>query len=633
MAGFELATGHWKLTHFTPTMCGIIGYIGDKPVVPVLVEGLRRLEYRGYDSAGVAVVNGSGVDVRRSPGKLGNLEQVIAREPLDGRYGLGHTRWATHGRPTEENAHPHRDCTGRIVVVHNGIIENYLELKRSLAAKGHRFVTETDTEIVAHLVEQEWSGDGLEAAVERAMRQLRGLFAIVLLSADDPDRIVAVRNGPPVVVGFGEGEWFVASDIPAILPHTRNVAFLDDREIAVVSREGVRFRTLDGTPVAKAPVRVTWDPVQAEKAGYKHFMLKEIHEQPTAVRETILGRVSQDSGRIFLDEAALDDAVVQRLDKIMLLACGTSWHAALVGKFLIEQLAGIPTEVDYGSEFRYRKPIVSDRTLAVVITQSGETADSLAALREAKGRGARSLAICNVVGSMATREAEGTLYTHAGPEIGVASTKAFTCQLVALQLLALYLGQVRGRLDESARRTHIDALLKLPAMLEAVLKASGAVAEIAARFYNRSDFLYLGRGMNYPIALEGALKLKEISYIHAEGYPAGEMKHGPIALIDERMPVVAIAPADHVYEKMLGNIQEAKARLGSVIAITTEGDDTIPGLLDSNIDAIVAVPAIAAELAPIAIAIPLQLLAYYIAIRRGCDVDQPRNLAKSVTVE
>ena len=614
-------------------MCGIIGYIGDQPVVPVLIEGLRRLEYRGYDSAGVAVVNDHHVDVRRSPGKLVNLEQAIAREPIAGQYGLGHTRWATHGRPTEENAHPHRDCSGRIVVVHNGIIENYLELKRALTAKGHTFVTETDTEIVAHLVEQEWQDDGLEGAVRRAMRQLKGLFAIVLISADDPETIVAVRNGPPVVVGFGDGEWFVASDIPAILPHTRSVAFLDDREVAIVSRAGVRFTTLDGEAVAKAPVRVTWDPVQAEKAGYKHFMLKEIHEQPTAVRETILGRVSQDSGRVFLDETALGDDVVHRLDKVLLLACGTSWHAALVGKFLIEQLAGLPTEVDYGSEFRYRKPIVNDRTLAVVITQSGETADTLAALREAKSRGARSLAICNVVGSMATREADGTLYTHAGPEIGVASTKAFTCQLVALHLLALYLGQVRGRLDEAARRARIDDLLKLPAALEAVLKTSGAVTEIAARFYNRSDFLYLGRGINYPIALEGALKLKEISYIHAEGYPAGEMKHGPIALIDEKMPVVAIAPADHVYEKMVSNIQEAKARLGSVIAITTEGDDTIPGILDRNVDAILAIPAISPELAPIAIAIPLQLLAYHIAVRRGCDVDQPRNLAKSVTVE
>jgi glutamine---fructose-6-phosphate transaminase (isomerizing) len=614
-------------------MCGIIGYIGDKPVVPVLIEGLRRLEYRGYDSAGVAVVNGHGIDVRRSAGKLSNLEQVIEKEPLSGLYGLGHTRWATHGRPTEENAHPHRDCTGKIVVVHNGIIENYLELKRELQSNGHTFVTETDTEVVAHLVEQEWKGDGLEHAVLRAMQRLRGLFAIVLLSSDDSEKLVAVRNGPPVVVGLGANEWFVASDIPAILQHTRDVAFLDDQEMAVVTREGVAFRNLAGEPLEKQTQRVTWDPVQAEKAGFKHFMLKEIYEQPTAVRETILGRVSEDSGRVFLDEIQLSDDALRGINKVLLIACGTSWHAGLVGKFLIEQLAGVPTEVDYGSEFRYRRPIVDDKTLTVVITQSGETADTLAALREAKSKGARSIAICNVVGSMATREAEGTLYTHAGPEIGVASTKAFTCQLVALHLLAQYLGHVRGTLTEEQRRKHVGDLMRLPFQLEHVLKTTKQVEEVAARFHNRSDFLYLGRGINYPIALEGALKLKEISYIHAEGYPAGEMKHGPIALIDERMPVVAIAPADHVYEKMLSNIQEAKARGGSVIAITTEGDDTIWRLLDSKTDAIISLPAMPPELAPVAIVIPLQLLAYDIAIRRGCDVDQPRNLAKSVTVE
>ena len=614
-------------------MCGIIGYIGPKPVVPVLIEGLRRLEYRGYDSAGLAVVNGHGIDVRRSAGKLQNLEQVLATDPLSGAYGLGHTRWATHGRPTEENAHPHRDCTGRIVVVHNGIIENYLELKRELQANGHRFVTETDTEVVAHLVEAESKNDGLENAVRRAMKRLRGLFAIVLLSSEDPEKIVAVRNGPPVVVGLGNQEWFVASDIPAILQHTRDVAFLDDREMVVVTRGGVTFTNLDGQPIEKRPQRITWDPVQAEKAGYKHFMLKEIFEQPTAVRETILGRVSQDTGLVFLDEIALTDADLRAIDKVQLLACGTSWHAGLVGKFLIEQLAGVPTEVDYGSEFRYRSPIVTDRTLTVVITQSGETADTLAALREAKAKGSRSLAICNVVGSMATREAEGTLYTHAGPEIGVASTKAFTCQLVALHLLAMYLGQVRGTLGEAQRRTLIKDLLALPQLLDEVLHSSKQVEEIAGRFYNRSDFLFLGRGINYPVALEGALKLKEISYIHAEGYPAGEMKHGPIALIDEQMPIVAIAPADHVYEKMLGNIQEAKARGGTVIALASAGDETLPTLLDRNTDPIISLPAMPPELAPIAIVIPLQLIAYHIAVRRGCDVDQPRNLAKSVTVE
>ena len=614
-------------------MCGIIGYIGPKPVVPVLIEGLRRLEYRGYDSAGVAVVNGRGIDVRRSAGKLVNLEHVIADEPISGLYGLGHTRWATHGRPTEENAHPHRDCTGRIVVVHNGIIENYLELKRDLQSRGHTFVTETDTEVVAHLVEAEWKGDGLEKAVLRAMTRLRGLFAIVLLSTDDPEKIVAVRNGPPVVVGFGDQEWFVASDIPAILQHTRDVSFLGDQEMAIVTRGGVAFCNLAGEPITKVSQRVTWDPVQAEKAGYKHFMLKEICEQPTAVRETILGRVSADTGLVFLDEMALTDDDFRAIEKVQLLACGTSWHAGLVGKFLIEQLAGVPTEVDYGSEFRYRSPIVSEKTLTVVITQSGETADTLAALREAKSRGARSLAICNVVGSMVTREADGTLYTHAGPEIGVASTKAFTCQLVALQLLAMYLGQVRGSLPENRRRQLIGELLKLPKLLETVLQTSTQIEEIAARFHSRTDFLFLGRGINYPIALEGALKLKEVSYIHAEGYPAGEMKHGPIALIDEQMPIVAIATADHVYEKMLSNIQEAKTRGATVIAIATEGDDTLWRQLDGNNDSIISLPAIPPELAPVAIVIPLQLIAYHIAVRRGCDVDQPRNLAKSVTVE
>jgi glucosamine--fructose-6-phosphate aminotransferase (isomerizing) len=614
-------------------MCGIIGYIGSKEVVPVLIEGLRRLEYRGYDSAGVAVVHDGAIDLRRSAGKLSKLEDVITLQPITGDYGVGHTRWATHGRPTEENAHPHRDCTGKIVVVHNGIIENYLDLKQELQGQGHKFVTETDTEIVAHLVEREMKDDGLENAVRRALLLMRGLFALVLISADDPDKIVTVRNGPPIVVGLGDKEFFVASDIPAILMHTRDVVFLGDEEMAIVTRTGVEFTDFFGRPVSKATQRVLWDPIMAEKAGYKHFMLKEIYEQPTAARETILGRVSQDSGKVFLEEMKISDAQFAAIDKVTILACGTSWHAALVGKYMIERLARVPVEVDYGSEYRYRGPIVAKNTLAVVITQSGETADTLAALREAKQGGACSLAVCNVVGSMATRETEGTIYTHAGPEIGVASTKAFTSQLVALYLLGLRLGQARGTMSPESSKPHIEALLQLPQLLEQTLKLAPDVEEIAARFHNRTDFLYLGRGINYPIALEGALKLKEISYIHAEGYPAGEMKHGPIALIDERMPVVAIAPLDEVFEKMIGNMQEVKARGGSVIALTTRGDQKLSAILDAGNDFILELPRAPELLTPIVMTLPLQLLAYDIAVRRGCDVDQPRNLAKSVTVE
>ena len=614
-------------------MCGIIGYVGGKAVVPVLVEGLRRLEYRGYDSAGIAVVRDGAVVVRRAAGKLSNLERTLAEDPLDGEYGIGHTRWATHGRPTEENAHPHRDCTGRIVVIHNGIIENYLELKRELAGEGHRFVTETDTEVVAHLVEREMRGDGLERAVRRALARLRGLFALVFISSDDPLKIVAVRNGPPLVVGLGDGEFFVASDVPAVLAHTRDVVYLDDREIAVVTPGGARFEDEAGQPIDKTPHRVTWDPVLAEKAGYKHFMLKEIFEQPWAVRETTLGRVSEETGRVFLEEVAISTAALRAVDRVVIVACGTSWHAALVGKFLIERFAGLPVEVDYGSEFRYRAPILGERTLAVAITQSGETADTLAALREARRRGAKTVAVCNVVGSLATRESDGTVYTHAGPEIGVASTKAFTSQLVALHLLAIYLGQERGALSPADARPHLATLAGLPILVEQALRADAAIEEVAARFYQRSDFLYLGRGINYPIALEGALKLKEISYIHAEGYPAGEMKHGPIALIDERMPVVALAPRDHVVEKMIGNIQEVKARGGTVIAVATEGDARVAAALDPDRDTIITIPDADPLVTPVVLAIPLQLLAYHVAVRRGCDVDQPRNLAKSVTVE
>ena len=614
-------------------MCGIIGYIGSKPVVPVLIEGLRRMEYRGYDSAGVAVVSPEGIALRRSAGKLANLEQAIRIDPVEGLYGVGHTRWATHGRPSEDKIHPHRDCTGHIGVLLDGNIVNYLELKKELQTQGHEFKTETDTEIVAHLVEREMRGDGLENAVRRALTYMRGMFAIVLVSVEDPEKIVAVRNGPPIVIGLGKDEFFVASDIPAILAHTRDVVFLGDEEMAVITRSGVKFTDYQGRAVSKTTQRVLWDPIAAEKGGHKHFMLKEIYEQPTAARDTVLGRVSLERGQIFLEDLNISEDTLRAVQKVSIIACGTSWHAALVGKYLIEALAQVPVEVDYGSEYRYRNPIVAANELAIVITQSSETADTLAALREAKRKGAHSIAICNVVGSMATREAEGTVYTHAGPEIGVASTKAFTSQLVALQLLALYLAQVRGTLTPAQIRNHIAELLQMPQTLEQTIKASAVMEKVAERFYNRSDFLYLGRGINYPIALEGALKLKEISYIHAEGYPAGEMKHGPIALIDEQMPVVAIAPNDHVFEKMIGNVQEAKARGGSVIALTTEGDPRMAAVLDPQNDVVVPLPQTTALLTPVVMTVPLQLLAYHIAVRRGCDVDQPRNLAKSVTVE
>src|SRR5574338_304616 len=576
----------------------------------------------GYDSAGVAVVRNGTIELRRSAGKLSRLEDALAEHPLDGDYGIGHTRWATHGRPTEENAHPHRDCTGKIVVVHNGIIENYLALKQQLQREGHKFVTETDTEIVAHLVEREMKEDGLENAVRRALLSLRGLFALVLISSDDPRKIVAVRNGPPIVVGLGEGEFFIASDIPAILQHTRDVVFMGDEEMAVITPTGVEFTDYSGRAVSKTSTRISWDPVMAEKAGYKHFMQKEIFEQPWAVKETVLGRVSTETGKVFLNEIQIPEERLRQIDRVVVLACGTSWHSGLVGKFLIENIARLPVEVDYGSEYRYRDPIATDKTLAIVITQSGETADTLAALREARKHGASSIAICNVVGSMATRDADGTVYTHAGPEIGVASTKAFTSQLVALHLLALYLAQVRGTMTPDEARPHLEALTQLPIHIEHALRCDALTEEIARRYYQRSDFLYLGRGVNYPIALEGALKLMEISYIHAEDYPAGEMKHGPIALLDENMPVVTIAPDDHVFEKMIGNIQEAKARGGSVIALTTAGNEAIKQLLDPQQDFLITVPGSHPLLTRVLMVVPLQLLSYHIAVRRGCDVDQ-----------
>jgi glucosamine--fructose-6-phosphate aminotransferase (isomerizing) len=618
-------------------VCGIVGYIGAKRVVPLILDGLKRLEYRGYDSAGIAVVGEDGhLNIRRAPGKLKNLEESIRITPLDGVYGIGHTRWATHGRPTEENAHPHRDCTGEIVVVHNGIIENYVELKHQLIKEGHKFLTETDTEIIAHLIEKYSKDASLEEAVLKTVKVMSGAYALVALSTRDPLKIVAARLGPPIVVGLGENEFFVASDIPAILQHTRNVFFLGDGEVAVLTPQGVRLMDFESHTITRPVQHVTWDPIMAEKGGFKHFMQKEIFEQPRAVRDTLLGRISQETGKVFLDQMDITEEEFRNFEEVKIIACGTSWHAALAGKFMIERLAHLPTEVDYGSEFRYRDPIIGKKTLAIAISQSGETADTLAAEREARQKGAKILAICNVVGSMLTREANGTIYTHAGPEIGVASTKAFTGQLTALMLTALYLAQVRGKLTPAAAKSLMQELTRVPHKIETILQRDAALEELARLFFRHTDFLYLGRGIHYPIALEGALKLKEISYIHAEGYPAGEMKHGPNALIDENLPVVIIATRDESdpasmtrYEKTISNLQEVKARDGIVIAVVTEGDRIAREIADHVIE----VPAVPELLAPILEIVPLQLLAYHIAVRRGCDVDQPRNLAKSVTVE
>jgi len=625
-------------------MCGIVGYVGKKRVVPVIIEGLRKLEYRGYDSAGIAVAgNGDGLQIRRAEGKLRNLEEVLRTKPLDGTYGIGHTRWATHGRPSEENAHPHRDCTGRIVVVHNGIVENYLSLKKKLAQEGHTFTTETDTEIIAHLVEKYLhpeKGNGtkipLEEAVRKTCRDLTGVFALSVISADDPNKIVAARFGPPSVIGLGNEEYFVASDVPAILYHTRDMFFLHDGDLAVITQQGVQLSDFEGRPVTRAVQHITWDPIMAEKGGFKHFMLKEIYEQPRSVRDTTLGRVSQDSGQIFLDEMEIAPAEFRSLEKMNITACGTSWHAGLAGKFMIERLARVPVEVDYASEWRYRDPIIGANTITMVISQSGETADTIAAQREAKARGSKTLAICNVVGSMITREAHGTIYTHAGPEIGVASTKAFTGQLTALYLFALHLGEVRGVLSPERAKELVRELTLLPGKLEQLLTRDEECEDLAKTYVRVQDFLFLGRGIHYPIALEGALKLKEISYIHAEGYPAGEMKHGPNALIDENLPVVVIATCDQKdansvtrYEKTMSNLKEVKARSGKVIALATEGDEEIIEAADH----VLYIPQAPDELSAILEIVPLQLLAYHIAVRRGCDVDQPRNLAKSVTVE
>src|SRR3989441_1971486 len=624
-------------------MCGIVGYVGNKRVVPVIIDGLKRLEYRGYDSAGIAVCgNGEGLQIRRAEGKLRNLEEVIRLKPLDGTYGIGHTRWATHGRPTEENAHPHRDCTGRVVVVHNGIIENYVLLKKQLIEEGHKFSTETDTEVIAHLVEKYFlkrsngSRPSLEEAVGKAVGQVTGVFALAVIAVDEPNKIVAARNGPPAVIGLGKDEYFVASDVPAILYHTRDLFFLADGDLAVITPEGVQLTDFNGQPVVRQVQHVTWDPIMAEKGGFKHFMLKEIYEQPRAVRDTTLGRISQETGHVFLDEMEITEAEFKAAKKVNIAACGTSWHAAQAGKFMLERMARVPVEVDYASEWRYRDPIIPSGTITLLISQSGETADTIAAQREAKAKGSKTLAICNVVGSMITREAAGTIYTHAGPEIGVASTKAFTAQLTALYLFALYLAQLRGTMSAEEAKAAVQELTRIPGKLEHLLTHEEDCEDLAKEYVRSQDFLFLGRGIHYPIALECALKLKEISYIHAEGYPAGEMKHGPNALIDENLPVVVLATRDEsdpksmtLYEKSVSNIKEVKARDGIVISVVCTGDH----LAREASDHLIEIPSAPELLSPILEIIPLQLLAYHIAVRRGCDVDQPRNLAKSVTVE
>ncbi len=611
-------------------MCGIIGYVGTRDVVPVLIGGLKKLEYRGYDSAGVAVVNGHGVDVVRAEGKLTNLESKLADQPLHGTFGMGHTRWATHGKPNENNAHPHRDCTGNVIVIHNGIIENFLALKQRLRANGHEFKSETDTEVVAHLIEENRkSGLSFVEAVKKSLKELEGHYALVMIAADEPGTIIAAKHGPPLVVGLGEGENIVASDVAPLLTYTRNIIYLEDGEYAIADDQKVELFTKDDQKVDRPPTRITWDAVMAEKEGYRHYMLKEIHEQPRAVRDTFTGRMFEESGEVFFNDLQFTAEEFAKFKRIHIVACGTSWHSGLVGKFILESAAKIPVEVDYGSEYRYRDPIVDSETLVIGVTQSGETADTIAAMQEAKAKGARLIAICNVIGAAATRLADGTIYTNAGPEIGVASTKAFTTQLTAFYLLSLYVRQLRGD-DRDDIRHAMHELSTIPHKIEHLLKTQEKrIQQLANKFHTAQDFLFLGRGLHYPIALEGALKLKEISYIHAEGYPAGEMKHGPIALIDENMPIVAIATHTPVYDKVASNLQEVKARDGKLIVICDEGDEDMKKLADEVIEIPWATP----ELQPILAVVPTQLLAYYIALRRGCDVDQPRNLAKSVTVE
>jgi glutamine---fructose-6-phosphate transaminase (isomerizing) len=615
-------------------MCGIVGYVGTRDVVPLLMDGLRRLEYRGYDSAGVVAVRDGALETVRAEGKLDRLKEKLEKHPLAGRYGLGHTRWATHGAPSERNAHPMIDSRRRLALIHNGIIENFLPLKKRLIAEGWTFSSDTDTEVVANLISSYLEGGpdgstpGLLAAVTRAVAELEGMYAFaVVTAAGDGQEIVAARQGPPLVVGLCEGEQFLASDPAALLVHTKDVVFLENGDIARLTPAGVEIRDRAGEPVERPVHHLSWDPIQAEKGGYKHFMLKEIHEQTQAVQDTFAGRVDFERGEVLFDGVRMSEEDLKRIERLHIVACGTSWHAGLVGKFLIEHIARLPVEVDYGSEYRYRDPLADGRVLAVGISQSGETADTLSAMEAARERGARLFTICNVLGSQATRISEGVIYTHAGPEIGVASTKAFTTQLVALYLLALYLRQLRtGAVERSA----LEDLAHLPqAVNEVITTQEKPMEELARKYFRAENFLYLGRGINYPIALEGALKLKEISYIHAEGYPAGEMKHGPIALIDEDMPVVAIATGDGVFEKAKSNMQEVKARDGVVIALTDRDGDELGGICDD----VIQVPTVAPLLQPIVNVIPLQLLAYFTGVRRGADVDQPRNLAKSVTVE
>ena len=612
-------------------MCGIVGYVGDKNAVSIIVEGLKRLEYRGYDSAGVAVLHDGTLHVRRAAGRIKTLEGILRERPVTGSLGIGHTRWATHGRPSDENAHPHTDCRGELVVVHNGILENYLEIKDRLQGEGHAFRSETDTEVLAHLIEHHLKTTGrLERAVKAALAEVTGSYAIGVVATAAPDRLIAAKQGAgSVVVGLGHGEMFVASDIPAILSHTRDVVILEDNEVAVVTAAGVELSTLDDEPVQRDAVRILWDPIMAEKGGYRHFMLKEIHEQPRAITDTFRGRIAPETGTVVLPDVNLDPATVKALERVVFVACGTAFHAATLGRTMVERLAGLGAEVDLASEFRYRDAIVGPETLVVAISQSGETADTLGAVKAARLKGCPILAITNVVGSALAREATGVLYMHAGPEIGVASTKAFATMIVAVYLLGLWLGRQRNAITTEEVKKRIHDLVEIPRLIEKTLELDGQIMALARELAHARDFLYLGRGLQYPIALEGALKLKEISYIHAEGYAGGEMKHGPIALFADELPVVALAVRDGSYERMLGNIEEVRARDGLVVAVAHTGDRNVA----SKAKHVIGVPPCADLLAPLVTVVPLQLLAYHIAVRLGCDVDQPRNLAKSVTVE